>query len=59
MYERELKERQPDKRELVYDIRELHAYLDHMADIVALVYALPICVSFALGIGANGAKRAA
>lgn len=39
MFERELKERYPDKRELIYDVKELHAYIDEMSDINALVYA--------------------
>jgi hypothetical protein len=38
MFERELKERYPDKRELIYDVKELHAYIDEHADINALVY---------------------
>ena len=39
MYERELKEQRPEKRDLIYDVKELFAYLDQMADISALVYA--------------------
>jgi hypothetical protein len=39
MFERELKELNPDKRDLMYDIKDLHAYIDRMADITALVYA--------------------
>ena len=38
MYERELRETKPDKRDLVYDIKDLYAFLDQLADISALVY---------------------
>jgi Enhancer of rudimentary len=37
MYERELKERHPEKRDLIYDVKDLFVFLDDMADISALV----------------------
>ena len=43
MYERDLRETQPERRELIYDIRDLHEFIDRIADISALV-----CVPFAL-----------
>ena len=30
MFEREMKERFPDKRELSYDIKELHLFIDRL-----------------------------
>lgn len=39
VFERDLKERNPDARELTYDVRELHRFIDDMADISALVCA--------------------
>ena len=45
MYERELKEQRPEKRDLIYDVKDLFAYLDQLADITALVYAATLCAN--------------
>eukprot|EP00892_Ulva_mutabilis_P007835 jgi/Ulvmu1/5423/UM022_0218.1 len=38
VFERDLKERHSEKKELSYDIKELHTFIDRLADISALVY---------------------
>jgi hypothetical protein len=38
MFERELKERNPDKRELSYDIKELHAFIDRLVCLLLLKF---------------------
>ncbi len=37
MYETRLQELNPNVRNIQYDVKDLHAYVDHLGDLVALV----------------------
>ena len=37
MYENRLKELNPSVRNITYDVKDLHAYVDHLGDLCALM----------------------
>ena len=39
MYEKRLQELNPQVQNIQYDVKNLHAYVDHLTDLCALVYA--------------------
>ena len=46
LYEQRLKELNPTVRNITYDVKDLHAYIDHMGDVVLLTYVcLSVCLS--------------